>query len=220
MKIMSITDNLKIAGQYCLPKHALSRLVGKLAAAEAGNLTTRVIEAFIKQYQVDMSEALHESPAHYKSFNEFFTRELKPGIRPVVEDAMTLALPVDGTVSQLGPISQGRIIQAKGHDYSARELLGAMRIWWPCSRMATSLPSIWHPRITTASTCRWTACWRAWCSCRGSLLRQPLTAENVPNLFARNERVVATFRTPTAPWPWCWSVPLSSRASKPSGPAT
>ena len=117
---MSITDNLKIAGQYCLPKHALSRLVGKLAAAEAGNLTTRVIEAFIKQYQVDMSEALHESPAHYKSFNAFFTRELKPGIRPVVEDAMTLALPVDGTVSQLGPISQGRIIQAKGHDYSAR----------------------------------------------------------------------------------------------------
>ncbi len=82
MMNMSITDNLKIAGQYCLPKHALSRLVGKLAAAEAGNLTTRVIEAFIKQYQVDMSEALHESPAHYKSFNEFFTRELKPGIRP------------------------------------------------------------------------------------------------------------------------------------------
>ena len=124
MMNMSITDNLKIAGQYCLPKHALSRLVGKLAAAEAGNLTTRVIEAFIKQYQVDMSEALHESPAHYKSFNEFFTRELKPGIRPLVEDAMTLALPVDGTVSQLGPIQQGRIIQAKGHDYSARELLG------------------------------------------------------------------------------------------------
>src|SRR5690606_456713 len=114
---MSITDNLKIAGQYCLPKHALSRLVGKLAAAEAGNLTTRVIEAFIKQYGVDMSEALHEDPAHSASFNAFFTRELKPGIRPLVEDAMTLALPVDGTVSQLGPIHQGRIIQAKGHDY-------------------------------------------------------------------------------------------------------
>ncbi|MGY2437138.1 phosphatidylserine decarboxylase, partial [Escherichia coli] len=71
-----------------------------------------------------MSEALHEDPAHYASFNAFFTRELKPGIRPLVEDAMTLALPVDGTVSQLGPIHQGRIIQAKGHDYSARELLG------------------------------------------------------------------------------------------------
>ncbi|ALP39429.1 phosphatidylserine decarboxylase [Aeromonas schubertii] len=164
---MSFTDTLKIAGQYCLPKHALSRLVGKLAAAEAGTLTTRIIEYFIGRYGVDMSEALHEEAAHYKSFNAFFTRPLKEGIRPVVEDPMTLALPVDGTVSQLGPISQGRIIQAKGHDYSARELLGAMTIWWPRSKTVTSPPSTWRPRTTTASICRWTVCSKAWYSCRG-----------------------------------------------------
>ncbi len=197
---MSITDNLKIAGQYCLPKHALSRLIGKFAAAEAGNITTKVIEAFIKQYKVDMSEALHESPAHYKSFNEFFTRELKPGIRPVVEDAMTLALPVDGTVSQLGPIQQGRIIQAKGHDYSARELLGgyedsgcAVQGWRLRHHLsgAQGLPP--HPHAAGWRTGEHGV--RA-----GDLFSvNPLTAENVPNLFARNERVVATFRTPHGP---------------------
>ena len=123
MKIMSITDNLKIAGQYCCP-NTLPAWWAAPAAAEAGNLTTKVIEAFIKQYGVDMSEALHESPAHYKSFNAFFTRELARH-PPVVEDAMTLALPVDGN-RQPAPVpsAQGRIIQAKGHDYSARELLG------------------------------------------------------------------------------------------------
>jgi phosphatidylserine decarboxylase len=216
MMNMSITDNLKIAGQYCLPKHALSRLVGKLAAAEAGNLTTRVIEAFIKQYQVDMSEALHESPAHYKSFNAFFTRELA-GIRPLVEDAMTLALPVDGTVSQLGPSAKVASSRPRATTTAPASCWAASRIWWRCSRMATLPPSIWRPRIITASTCRWTACW-SMVFVPGDLFSvNPLTAENVPNLFARNERVVAA---PARPMAWCWSVPLSSPASRPSGPAT
>ena len=83
-------DKLKIAMQYALPKHAVSRLVGKLAAAEAGALTTKLIKLFIKQYKIDMSEALHEDPAHYKTFNEFFTRPLKPGIRPLAEDSESL----------------------------------------------------------------------------------------------------------------------------------
>lgn len=197
MKIMSITDNLKIAGQYCLPKHALSRLVGKLAAAEAGNLTTRVIEAFIKQYGVDMSEALHESPAHYKSFNAFFTRELKPGIRPVVEDAMTLALPVDGTVSQLGPISQGRIIQAKGHDYSARELLGGYEDLVAPFKDGDFATIYLAPKDYHRIHMPLDGVLESMVFVPGDLFSvNPLTAENVPNLFARNERVVATFRTP------------------------
>jgi phosphatidylserine decarboxylase len=200
MKIMSITDNLKIAGQYCLPKHALSRLVGKLAAAEAGNLTTRVIEAFIKQYGVDMSEALHEDPAHYASFNAFFTRELKPGIRPLVEDAMTLALPVDGTVSQLGPISQGRIIQAKGHDYSARELLGGFEDLVAPFKDGDFATIYLAPKDYHRIHMPLDGVLESMVFVPGDLFSvNPLTAENVPNLFARNERVVATFRTPHGP---------------------
>ncbi len=197
---MSITDNLKIAGQYCLPKHALSRLVGKLAAAEAGNLTTRVIEAFIKQYGVDMSEALHEDPAHYASFNAFFTRELKPGIRPLVEDAMTLALPVDGTVSQLGPIHQGRIIQAKGHDYSARELLGGFEDLVAPFKDGDFATIYLAPKDYHRIHMPLDGVLESMVFVPGDLFSvNPLTAENVPNLFARNERVVATFRTPHGP---------------------
>ncbi|MCQ4109883.1 archaetidylserine decarboxylase [Aeromonas sp. JL9] len=197
---MSITDNLKIAGQYCLPKHALSRLIGKFAAAEAGNITTKVIEAFIKQYQVDMSEALHESPAHYKSFNEFFTRELKPGIRPVIEDAMTLALPVDGTVSQLGPIQQGRIIQAKGHDYSARELLGGYEDLVTPFKDGDFATIYLAPKDYHRIHMPLDGVLESMVFVPGDLFSvNPLTAENVPSLFARNERVVATFRTSHGP---------------------
>lgn len=99
-------DKVKIALQYMLPKHLLSRLVGKLAAAEAGALTTAAIKWFIKQYKIDMSEAAQSEPEAYKSFNAFFTRALKPGIRPLDMDADIMVHPVDGAVSQLGPIKK------------------------------------------------------------------------------------------------------------------
>lgn len=107
-----------------LPKHLLSRLVGKLAAAEAGTLTTAAIKWFIKQYKIDMSEAAQSEPQAYKSFNDFFTRALKPGIRPINQHTNIMVHPVDGAVSQLGPIKEGRIFQAKGHHYSSLTLLG------------------------------------------------------------------------------------------------
>mgnify|MGYP003135298361 CR=1 FL=1 len=78
-------DKFKIAMQYAMPKHFISRVVGKLAAAKAGALTTTLIKLFIKQYKVDMNEALYEDPAHYKTFNEFFTRPLKDGVRPMAQ---------------------------------------------------------------------------------------------------------------------------------------
>ncbi|SIR51196.1 phosphatidylserine decarboxylase [Aeromonas sp. RU39B] len=197
---MNITDTLKIAGQYCLPKHLISRLVGKLAAAEAGTLTTRIISAFITRYQVNMSEALHEDPAHYKSFNEFFTRPLKDGLRPVVEDAMTLALPVDGTVSQLGPVQQGRIIQAKGHDYSARELLGGYDDLVEPFKGGDFATIYLAPKDYHRIHMPLDAVLESMVFVPGDLFSvNPLTAENVPNLFARNERVVATFRTEHGP---------------------
>ncbi|MGL5949270.1 MAG: archaetidylserine decarboxylase [Aeromonas sp.] len=197
---MKLIDSLKIAGQYALPKHLISRLIGKFAAAEAGSVTTKVIEAFIKQYQVDMSEALLENAHDYASFNAFFTRELKPGLRPLVADAHTLALPVDGTVSQLGRIEQGRIIQAKGHDYSARELLGGyddLVAPYQGGDFATIYlsPKDYH-RIHMPLDAKL----ESMVFVPGDLFSvNNLTAENVPNLFARNERVVATFSTAFGP---------------------
>ncbi|MGM0480361.1 MAG: archaetidylserine decarboxylase [Pseudomonadota bacterium] len=197
---MSTTDKVKIALQYAMPKHAISRLVGGFAAARAGIFTQLFIKWFIKQYKIDMSEAVDEQPTAYKTFNDFFTRCLKPELRPLTAQQEQLAHPVDGVVSQLGAIEDGRIFQAKGHDYSLTDLLGGdsanakpfidgdfatiylapkdyHRIHMPCDGVLTKM--IYVP---------------------GNLFSvNPLTARNVPNLFARNERVVALFDTEAGP---------------------
>lgn len=193
-------DKIKVGLQYCLPQHGLTRLVGKFASSKAGSLTTAVIRLFVKQYKVNMDEALHSDPAHFKTFNEFFVRELKPGMRPVVEDNSIIAHPADACVSQFGPITDGQLIQAKGHTYSAQELLGGdatLAQEFADGEFATLYlsPRDYH---------------RVHMPCDG-VLRQmiyvpgdlfsvnPLTAENVPNLFARNERVVCIFDTEFGP---------------------
>jgi len=193
-------DKVKIALQYMLPKHLLSRLVGKLAAAEAGALTTAAIKWFIKQYKIDMSEAAQSEPEAYKSFNAFFTRALKPGIRPLDMDADIMVHPVDGAVSQLGPIKNGRIFQAKGHHYSSLTLLGdqaedAKRFEGGDFATIYLAPKDYHrihmPIKGTLSKMTYVP---------GELFSvNPLTARHVPGLFARNERVVAIFETELGP---------------------
>ncbi|WP_342607980.1 archaetidylserine decarboxylase [Vibrio tritonius] len=193
-------DKIKVGLQYWIPQHGLTRLVGKLASAKAGGLTTAVIRLFIKQYKVNMDEALHSDPKHFSTFNEFFVRELKPGARPLVEGEETLAHPADACVSQFGYINDGKLIQAKGHDFSAQELLGGdaeLAKEFLEGDFATLYlsPSDYH---------------RVHMPCDGTLRQMiyvpgdlfsvnPLTAENVPNLFARNERVVCIFDTPYGP---------------------
>lgn len=189
-------DSLKIALQYITPKHLLSRLVGKLAAAEAGALTTAIIKLFIKQYKVDMSEALESDPEFYPSFNAFFTRLLKDDARTICADEKQLALPVDGAVSQLGDINFDSIFQAKGHDYSLTTLLGGKpEIAQPFleGKFATIYlsPKDYH-RIHMPIDGQLTDMIYV----PGELFSvSPLTAERVPGLFARNERVVAIFDT-------------------------
>jgi phosphatidylserine decarboxylase len=193
-------DKLKIAAQYAMPKHLVSRLVGKFAAAEAGKVTTSFIKAFIKQYGIDMTEAKYEDPAHYKTFNEFFTRPLKDGLRPICDNNKVMAHPVDGAISQLGDVVDGRIIQAKGHDYSLQELLGGDEtVVTPFlgGKFATIYlaPKDYH-RIHMPIT----GTLRKMIYVPGDLFSvNPLTAENVPNLFARNERVVTIFDTEIGP---------------------
>ena len=189
-------DSVKIALQYITPKHLLSRLVGSLAAAEAGVVTTTIIKLFVKQYKVNMSEALRSAPEDYASFNEFFTRELKADARSICADEKQLALPVDGAVSQLGDIKHDSIFQAKGHDYSLTTLLGGLpQLAAPFKdgKFATIYlsPKDYHrihmPIDGTLTDMVYVP---------GELFSvSPLTAERVPGLFARNERVVAIFDT-------------------------
>ena len=193
-------DKLKVRLQYWIPQHGLTRLMGKLASAKAGSLTTAVIRWFIKQYNVNMTEALHSDPAHYKSFNEFFVRELQPDARPIADGKEVITHPADACVSQFGPIDNGQLIQAKGHTYSALELLGGdekLAQEFADGAFATLYlsPRDYH---------------RVHMPCDGTLRQMiyvpgdlfsvnPLTAENVPNLFARNERVVCIFDTEFGP---------------------
>ena len=193
-------DKIKIALQYIMPKHLVSRLVGKLAAAELGSVTTAGIKWFIKQYKIDMSEAAQSEPEAYKTFNAFFTRALKPGVRPLSQDQDYIVHPVDGAISQCGPINDGQIFQAKGHEYSSLALLGdqaddAKRFEDGDFATIYLAPKDYHrihmPVKGTLSKMTYVP---------GDLFSvNPLTAANVPGLFARNERVVAILETEIGP---------------------
>lgn len=189
-------DKIKITLQYMMPKHAISRLLGKLAAAEAGWLTQKAISSFIKAYDINMAEAKLKNAHDFKTFNDFFTRELEEGARTIDANPLALCYPVDGAISQQGDILDGQLIQAKGFDYSLVTLLGGDKKTaepfqggrFSCIYLA---PKDYHRiHMPMAGTLR------KMIYIPGDLFSvNPLTANNVPNLFARNERVVTIFDT-------------------------
>ncbi|QOL26524.1 phosphatidylserine decarboxylase [Thalassotalea sp. LPB0316] len=183
-----------------MPKHLISRLVGKFAAAEMGGLTTKAIAWFIKAYDINMAEAKYKNASDFKTFNDFFTRELAEGARPILADENTICYPVDGAISQQGDIVDGQLIQAKGFNYSLNSLLGGDEATsapfqggkFSCIYLA---PKDYHrihmPMDATLTDMIYVP---------GELFSvNPLTANNVPDLFARNERVVAVFDTEKGP---------------------
>lgn len=194
-----MSDRLAVLPQYLIPKQALTILMGRLASAQAGNLTTAVIRWFIQRYQVNMAEAANPDPAAYATFNEFFTRPLKAGARPL-SDAPWIC-PVDGAVSQLGAIDGDQIFQAKGHNYSTLALLGG-------DTQAAALYQNGHFATIYLSPRDYH---RIHMPCDGRLVRMtyvpgdlfsvnPTTARGVPGLFARNERVVCHFEGKHGPF--------------------
>ncbi|CAM3683222.1 archaetidylserine decarboxylase [Paracidovorax anthurii] len=190
-----MSDRLAVLPQYLLPKQALTALAGRLASARAGGWTTAAIRWFVARYRVEMGEAANPDIASYATFNDFFTRPLRPGARPLA-DAPAIC-PVDGAISQFGPIDRDQIYQAKGHHYSTTALLGgdaelASRFTNGSFATIYLSPRDYH---------------RIHMPCDGRLRRMtyvpgalfsvnPLTARGVPGLFARNERVVCLFDTP------------------------
>lgn len=187
-----LADRLAVAPQYLLPQIALTRAAGALARAHGGAATTAAIRRFIARYRVDMAEAEQPDPAAYASFNDFFTRALKPGARPLA--TADWLCPVDGAISQFGPLSGDRIVQAKGHDYSAQTLLGgdadlARQFHGGVFATLYLSPRDYH-RIHMPADGRLTRMLHV----PGALFSvNPTTARGVPGLFARNERVVCVF---------------------------
>jgi len=194
-----VSDRLAVLSQYFLPKQALSTIAGKLAESEAGGLTTRVIRWFVQRYGVDLSEAVDTDPISYRSFNEFFTRPLRAGARPLADAAFLC--PVDGAISQFGAIEHDQIFQAKGHRYSTVALVGGDRSLaarFENGAFATLYlsPRDYH-RIHMPVDGRLTRMIHV----PGALFSvNPATARGVPGLFARNERVVCVFEAGFGPF--------------------
>lgn len=186
--------NITVLTQYILPKQAITALAGKLAHLKGGKVTTAVIRWFIKRYNVNMNEAANPDVASYQSFNAFFTRPLAPNARPLAN--AKFICPVDGAISQFGNIEQDQIFQAKGHSYSTTALVGGdvntakqyENGLFACLYLS---PKDYH---------------RIHMPCDGRLMKMtyvpgdlfsvnPTTAQGVPGLFARNERVVCEFKS-------------------------
>ena len=194
-------DKLFVLSQYVTPQLGVSNLAGRLADNDRSPaLKNRVIKWFIGRYGVDMSEAAEPNPEAYATFNDFFTRELKPGIRPLADGEKTLVSPVDGAISQLGQVTGDRVFQAKGQSFSLSELLGgdestvAPFVNGEFSTIYLSPKDYHRIHMPVAGTLK------EMIHVPGKLFSvNPVTAENVPNLFARNERVVCIFDTASGP---------------------
>ncbi|WP_284379745.1 archaetidylserine decarboxylase [Litoribrevibacter albus] len=193
-------DRLFALSQHFMPQHALSRLTRLVAESQASTIKTPFINTFIKQYGIDMSEAANPDPASYASFNDFFTRALKPGARTIAEGEKTVACPADGAVSQLGDIQSGRIFQAKGHDFGLKELLGgdsSLEDEFQQGKFSTIYLS---PKDYHRVHMPFTGTLRSMTYIPGKLFSvNPATVNNVDNLFARNERVSCIFDTEFGP---------------------
>jgi phosphatidylserine decarboxylase len=190
-----MSDRPSVLLQYLLPKRHLTTFAGRVAGAQGGSMTTGLIRWFVRKYGVNMSEAENPEIASYRSFNDFFTRPLKPGLRPLA--AADFVCPVDGAISQFGAIDDHHILQAKGHRFTTTELVGgdaslAARFRHGSFANLYLSPKDYH---------------RLHMPCDGKLTRMiyvpgalfsvnPATARGLPGLFARNERVVCVFESP------------------------
>ena len=190
-----MSDRLKILLQHILPKQSLTILAGRIAGAQGGAMTTRLIRWFVGRYGVDMTEAEDPEIGSYRSFNDFFTRPLRAGARPLAD--ADFVCPVDGAISQFGTIDDHQILQAKGHRFSTTELVGGDDGLAAQFRHGSFANLYLSPRDYH----------RLHMPCDGILKRMiyvpgalfsvnPTTARGVSKLFARNERVVCVFDSP------------------------
>jgi phosphatidylserine decarboxylase len=196
---LPIVSRLAVLPQYLLPKGALTNFAGWVAGAKGGSRTTSLIRWFVGRYNVNMDEALDPDISHYKTFNEFFTRALRPDARPMAD--ADFICPVDGRISQFGAIEDDQIFQAKGHKFSTTALVGGDAALAAKFQHGSFANLYLSPRDYH----------RIHMPCDGKLTRMiyvpgelfsvnPTTARGIPGLFARNERVVCVFDTANGPF--------------------
>jgi phosphatidylserine decarboxylase len=194
-----MSDRLKVLPQYLLPKRALTVLAGKFANAQAGRITTAAIRKFVARYDVNMAEAANPDISSYTSFNDFFTRALREGARPLAQ--ADYVCPVDGAISQFGSIQRDQIFQAKGHQFSTTALVGGdaqlAALFQDGSFANLYLSPRDYHRIHMPVAARLTRMIHV----PGELFSvNPTTARGIPDLFARNERVVCVFDSARGPF--------------------
>ncbi|HQU15544.1 MAG TPA: archaetidylserine decarboxylase [Gammaproteobacteria bacterium] len=193
-------STLRVAHQFLLPQHTLSRLVYRITRSRNRFVKDRLIRWFVRHYRVDLGEARDRDPAAYLDFNSFFTRALRPGVRPLAADPETLVSPADGRVSEFGTLDGERLLQAKGRAYSAVDLLGGseqraapfrggafLTIYLaPCDYHRVHMPQLGTLRESVYLP--------------GRLFSvSDASSRSIPRLFARNERVASLFDTPAGP---------------------
>ena len=190
----------KVAFQYIMPQLYLTQLAGWFAQQKWGAVTHFVIKVFAKKYNVDMSEAKKENFSDYESFNQFFIRELKDNARKINENPTALCLPADGRVSQIGHIVDERLLQAKGHFFSLSDLLAGDEELVNTFKNGEFATIYLSPRDYHRVHMPCDATLRKMIYVPGDLFSvNPFLAEHVPNLFARNERVICVFDTAFGP---------------------
>lgn len=188
--------DLFTALQRILPQHTLSRWLAKVANARSPILKNNLIRQFVRHYQVDLEEADRDRPELYATFNDFFTRGLKSGARCMDDDARGVTSPADGTVSQIGRIRQGQLLQAKNHNYSLYALLGGDSQQTQAFADGAFATIYLSPRDYHRVHMPMAAQLIATRYIPGKLFAvNAVTARGIPGLFARNERLVCTFET-------------------------
>jgi phosphatidylserine decarboxylase len=183
--------------QYVLPKHALSRVIYSVARSESPWVKNTFLRIFLRSYTPNLAEAVQPDPFAYRSFNDFFTRALRADARPIDADNDVIVSPVDGTVSQCGPVEDNLLFQAKGHHYSLQDLLAGdpegVATYCNGSFACIYLAPYNYHRIHMpyAGTARGNL------YVPGDLFSvNAVTARSVPRVFARNERLICDFLTP------------------------
>ena len=195
MSLTNLKKKVFIQAQQLVPQQKLSRIVGKVAASENPLIKNAVIQAFKAKYGIDMSIAEQQNALKFKSFNEFFTRGLKDGIRAIDARSNSIVSPADGAISQIGKIAAGDIFQAKGQSFSVEKLVGDPQLAAPFKNgeFATVYLS---PRDYHRVHMPYSGTLTETLYIPGELFSvNQTTAENIPGLFARNERMVCLFDT-------------------------
>lgn len=195
-----MVNQLKALIQYLLPKQLLTSLFGWLAKKQLGNITTWIIQGFIKLYKIDLSEAKLVNVRDYKTFNDFFARKLKEDARPIDTAINSIIMPADGVISQFGTIQDNFLLQAKGHYYSLEALVACHSDMIKFFKHGSYATTYLSPKNYHCFHMPCDGVLREMIYVPGSLYSvSKATTECIPNIFARNERVICLFETEFGP---------------------